>query len=397
VPINPNPVNVPAPIGSQAPPAPVGDVEGKHHPQSRREMTREAIRKAFARTEEPPKAAGSRMGHNQPPEPMRKERGESRTASSESKEGLDLKRRPDDQRPRAEHGHFAAPDGRHVTWAATAGRAAAGQPVPNVVALPAGAPYREPPKRWDSQAKAEWHAAPSQCAHRSTACKNNLASLQPYMHGEAQEFKRIQHFHQLAKSQGTTLDRALHNYVSMEQKLREDPIAGLDVIVANLNLRTPDGRRLTLPDIAYHILSQTPEQHQMLQSRNTQTALANQLAAVQAQQSALAQQTQKLEYARRFAATRMGVDRFAESHPRLDELGDLIQQELRLGFNPCRRLTQGRIVCVPPRTRLRPATHRLRPGRYRSQHSRCPDSPSMGAGAESRSAAAMPSRKPSST
>ena len=96
VPINPNPVNIPQPIGSQAPPAPVGDVKGDHHPQSRREATREAIKKAFQRTEDPGPAK-PRMGHNNPPEETKRERKE-----PPKQPPFDLKKRPSEQeQPRA--------------------------------------------------------------------------------------------------------------------------------------------------------------------------------------------------------------------------------------------------------------------------------------------------------
>ena len=158
VPINPNPVSPPQPIGSQAPPAPVGDVEGsKLHPQSRREAARESIRKAFERTTEPGPAK-PRMGHNQPPEEMKKEKAEPPKGPP-----LNLKKRPVDQEPQAsgvhtpsaarergEHGHFAP---KETTQPAAGGQAVQKQ-------LPPHAPYREPPRRMDAQAKAEWAAAP---------------------------------------------------------------------------------------------------------------------------------------------------------------------------------------------------------------------------------------------
>src|SRR5262245_9707835 len=94
--VNQNPVSTPQPIGSQAPDKPVGDFEGsKHRPESRRE----SIQRAFDRAANA-KPAEARMGHNNPPEPMEKER---------PKESLNLKKRPDQQsqRERGEHGHFA--------------------------------------------------------------------------------------------------------------------------------------------------------------------------------------------------------------------------------------------------------------------------------------------------
>ena len=104
--INPNPTSSPNPIGSQAPPAPTGEVEGKgHRPQSRAESLRQSVNEAFDRASKPqvkperPKAveakpAEAKPGHNNPPEETPK---------------LNLKKRPEEQpaRERAEHGHFA--------------------------------------------------------------------------------------------------------------------------------------------------------------------------------------------------------------------------------------------------------------------------------------------------
>src|SRR5262245_50078659 len=102
--INPNPTQTPQPIGSQAPSKPVGDLPGSpHHPESRRET----IRKAFQRASEPA-AARPRMGHNNPPEPMQKERSappQRQGAQAEPAAG----RQPREQ-ARGEHGRFARAD-----------------------------------------------------------------------------------------------------------------------------------------------------------------------------------------------------------------------------------------------------------------------------------------------
>jgi hypothetical protein len=81
------------------------------------------------------------------------------------------------------------------------------------------------------------------------------------MRGDVEAMRPLRPYHDLARQQGTTLHEAVDNYVGIENKLRADPIGGLDVIINNLNLRTPDGRRigtrrrLSRPN-------QSPEQHQ---------------------------------------------------------------------------------------------------------------------------------------
>lgn len=344
--INPSPISIPTPVGPQAPPKPVGpDFKGSEH---RTESRRETIQRAFerARTDAvPANRERPGMGHNKPPEPMKKEK------STERPPPIDLKKRPEDQppaRPRGEHGHFAA--GAQTGTASRQPQPGAQQP-PRQAAppLPAHAPYSQPIARMSPRAKADWPAAPESVRGDMHRIYREFANHYQRMHGDTAVMNTIRHYHQMAQQHGTTLARALDNYVGMENKLRSDPVSGLDVIVSNLNLRTPSGHKITLRDIAWHVLNQTPEQHKMLQTENTTSAIAHQMGQLHQQQQAIAQGLQRLHYERAFSHTRGEVDRFAETHPRLDELGDLIQQELRLGFNLAQAYARA--------DRLRPATH----------------------------------------
>ena len=108
VPINPNPVNPPPPVGSQAPPKP------EHKVDSPAQSRRDSIAEAFRKSRDPewqrnrPGPAQAAKGHNQPPE---------KTPGDKPRPApLDLKKRPSeqpgaqdaqDQKPRGEHGRFA--------------------------------------------------------------------------------------------------------------------------------------------------------------------------------------------------------------------------------------------------------------------------------------------------
>ena len=107
-------------------------------------------------SDDPPKpeAARPRSAHNQPPEPIDRE-----------KPTIDLKKRPDDQpkhkatqadQPRAEHGHFA-PREQQVRKRLPGKMRQLRQPHAR---LPDDTPYREPPPRLHERAKADWHATP---------------------------------------------------------------------------------------------------------------------------------------------------------------------------------------------------------------------------------------------
>ena len=319
--IDQNPSSAPKPVGPQAPDAPVGDLEGgKGRPPSRRE----AIQKAFERAnvEEQPeqkKAVKRGMGDNNPPEAMEKEKGEKPEA-----------KKPERYR---EGGRFAkAPD------QAEAGRAPSRQPQDGAdrkpsSPLPENAPYREPPPRFSERGKQEWASAPEGVRGEVYRMAKEFEGAYRQYRGDHEEMNTIRHFHQMATQHGTTLARALNNYVSMEQKLRQDVVGGLDVIVNNLNLRTSDGQKLNLRDVAYHILQQNPEQHRLIQQGNAQQAQTHQIGQLHQIVQSLAQNVQAMQTEKVFGQTRSAVDQFADTHPRFDELGDLIEQELKFGFD----------------------------------------------------------------
>jgi hypothetical protein len=324
VPIDTSQTSSPSPVGDQAPDKP---------PPTRRE----AIQAAFDRankpreqtkpdaTKPPPKAAEAKAGHNQPPEPTEK---------------IDLKRRPDDQ-PR-DRGRFAPraqppADGAQQSADSTQQSANGTQPSANaqtVRQLPENTPFREPPPRMSDKAKAEWHATPESVRGDMHRMHQEFGNAYSQLKPVADAFQPIARFHHMAQQHGTTLERALTNYTLMEQKLREDVVGGLDVIVNNLGLTDPNTKqRIGLRDIAYHVLSQSPEQLQQLQMGNQQTAASHQIGALHQEIQGLKNQLQQMHTQQQFSYTRAQVDQFADSHPRFDEIGTTVKQELDLGFD----------------------------------------------------------------
>jgi len=341
--INPNPTTAPQPVGSQAPEKTVEPRGSEHRPESRRE----AIQRAFAKAREanPPKAAEAKIGHNQPPEETKPEK--------EKPEPLNLRKRPTDQ-PR-DQGRFAprtdaGNGGQQQPRQQQAGGQQRGQQqsqgqqpghtrqqgqMTQLTQLPETAPYRNPPPRMTERAKADWHTTPESVRADVQRMHSEFAAGFNRYRNDHETMKSIRPYEAMAKEHGTTLQRALNNYVGMEQKLRTDVVGGLDIIVNNLNLRTPEGERLTLRDVAYHILNQSPEQHKLRQSENAQNAQSQQIGQLHQMVNTLASGIKEMQYERQFAHTRTAIDRYAEDgrHPRFDELADLIEQEIKLGFD----------------------------------------------------------------
>lgn len=308
--INQNPVSTPQPVGPQAPPAP------EKPPTSRREAIQQAFDKA-QKGKPPAKAADAKAGHNQPPEETPDEK-------------IDLKKPP--REVHREGGRFAkAPDGQATSGDIPRQAATPGQP--QRPQLPETAPYRDPPQRMAEHAKADWAAAPESVRGEVHRMQREFDGAYQRFRSDHETMNSIRPFHEMATQHGTTLDRALNNYVGMEQKLRQDVVGGLDVIVNNLNLRTPDGQKLNLRDIAYHVLSQSPEQLKLMQQSNAQQASSQQLGALHQELNGLKNELRQLHTGMQFTHTRSAVDQFADAHPRFDELGDLIEQELQFGFD----------------------------------------------------------------
>lgn len=340
VPINPDQTQAPTPIGGQAPDRPVNDADIQRQsgrPQSRREAIQAAFDKAVSQQEakekparappkSAPKAREAKAGDNQPPEETEK---------------LDLKKRPSDQ-PRGERGQFA-PRQTAETRARTAAQTAPGalpKPPerPDAVPhkrLPEGVPYRDPPPRMAPHAQAEWHAAPESVRGEVYRMHQEFGQAHQAYRADAEAMNEIREFQRLAHEQGTTLKAALTNYVSMEYKLRGNLLAGLDQIIHNLNIPGQNGQRITLRDVAYHVLSSSPEQLQQVQQGNAQQAAQHQIGALHQEVAGLKNYLHQVHNQQQFTYTRAQVDQFADdgNHPRFDELAAVIHAEVAHGYS----------------------------------------------------------------
>jgi hypothetical protein len=320
--VDTHPTQTPAPIGPQAPDKP--------------DARRDAIHKAFERASNPAKAKEDRekqqakkpaereppgRGHNQPPE--------------ETKQELNLKKAPPKGEQPREQGRFVkAPDTQQPPG--QAGQQPGQQPANQqgqTARLPETAPYRDPPPRMAEHAKGEWATTPERVRGEFHRLAQETEGMHRHYKADYETMETIRPFHQMAQEHGTTLQRALSNYTSMERKLRSDPVGGLDVIVNNLGLKTADGQPITLRDVAYHVLSQSPEQLKQIQQGNQQQAASHQIGALHQEVQGLKQALTQMHTQQQFTYTRSEVDSFADAHPRFDELGAAIHREINLGFS----------------------------------------------------------------
>src|SRR5436190_5491659 len=328
--INQNPTSHHNPVGAQTPDKPAEDkgprtaIQAAYDRAAKMQATGEKPAPRRAQAEQKAPAAEAKAGHNQPPEETPKEQPK---GDNRYREGGRFARAPEVGTPGQPSD---AQDAR-----ARPGTPGHAQDAQRANPLPDHAPYREPPGRFADHAKAEWAATPESVRGEVHRAQQEFAKAFKYYKDGHEAFQPLRQYHQMAQEHGTTLDKALNNYVTMEAKLRADPIAGLDQIVNNLGLKSADGQPIGFRDIAYHVLSQSPEQLKQLQMGNQQQAANQQLGALHQEIMGLKSQLQQMHTQQQFTQTRSQVDQFAETHPRIDEeaFANTVKQELSFGFD----------------------------------------------------------------
>lgn len=289
VPINEAPASQSSPIDSSGPErAPVVEQKPASSP-------REALDRAFAKVE----AKGK-----EPAKPVE--------AKPEAKV------EPKAEQPRGEGGKFAS---KEATQPQTA---------PQVEAKPAQATeqqtkptsYAEAPKGYSEAAKAEWANTPE-------AVRGDIHRRQGELEKGINQYREVveplKPYLQRAQQSGTTLDKALSQYMGIEDLLRQDLFAGLERIISNTGVKNQDGRPATLRDIAAAIVGQPTDQ-----------ALAQNDQAMQqmrAENHALKQENATLKQEKQARLERENLTRvtsFAEKHPRFEELSDEIALEVKM-------------------------------------------------------------------
>jgi hypothetical protein len=311
IPITPS-QGSPLPVGSQAPDRPPGQELDK----SSRLARRAAIQSAFDRSAE----AREEIGQRPKPSPRQDAQANQRVPQRDDEAA---QRQPQHR----EAGRFArTPEG-------APGQAPGQAPQRQYQPLHEQAPFRDAPPRFSEQARAEWHGTPESVRGAVHQMTREFAGAYQKYRGDSEVMDTVRPFHELATSHGTTLHQALTNYVGMEYKLRQDLIGGLDLIVKNLKLPGANGQPVNLRDVAYHILSMSPDQHRLTQQQNQTNASEMRLGQLHQMVEQLATGMGHMQYQQRFSQTRSAVDMFADSHPRFDELADLIKLELDHGYD----------------------------------------------------------------
>lgn len=248
------------------------------------------------------------------------------------------------------------------------GKFAAKQPVEQPQEPQVNTAHREAPARFSSDAKAAWETAPEPVKAEVHRAIRELESGLTKYKADAEEYEQLREYRELAKQHGTTIKAGLDNYLGIEQMLAKNPIAGLEKIMQNLNIRTQDGRMLTLRDVAAHVLNQPHDQVASQQASVIQelraeiSGLKQQLGGVsqsieQQQQAAVINEitafSSKPEHSR-FEELQSDIERFLKS-PELVPMNLSPQERLSEAYRLADRLNPAAASLSPPQP-LNPAT-----------------------------------------
>ena len=208
------------------------------------------------------------------------------------------------------------------------GEAVDGKSDPDAAKMPAKpTAYKEPPSGFDDAAKSEWEAVPESvrgAVHRRA--QEMERGIDRYRR-EAQEYEPVKQYAEMAKKSGTTLDQALQRYVGMEQQLRQDPMGGLQAVVANMGMKKPDGSPVTLRDVAASIMGQTPDQAASRQE-STINRLTQQVQSLTQQLGGFSKHVEQQQEQAKVTSAQGAWDSFQRETPRAKELEPQIAEFL---------------------------------------------------------------------
>ena len=274
-----------APQVEQAPaPAPVQSESPVREAPA--QSAREALERAFAKSKDTPAAAVDKP------------------AAAPAKAEAQAAPAVTGEQPRAPDGKFAPKGPAPATETA---------PVAPKIEQPAQAapqatPANEPPARFAADAKAAWKDAPAPVQREVMRAVNELeGGLRQYQ----EAFQPIKPYYDMAQKAGKSLDQVLQTYVGTEQMLRQDPMRGLENIMANLGF-TPQM-------YAAQVMGQPQDQQSaganrtILELRQTVNAMQQQLGTINSSVS-----QQQAYYAEQQA--REVFNDFSRNHPRVEEL-----------------------------------------------------------------------------
>lgn len=227
-------------------------------------------------------------------------------------------------------------DGATSATSATAPAAAPGAvPAPaGTDAAPAPVAPGGPPARFTKAAQEAWAGVPETVRAEVARMETELvAGIEKYRAA----YEPVRQFDEMARQGGTTLDKALANFVGLENQMRRDPIAGTFQIFSNLGVDKAGAVRLVNAMAERLGLRRADGQGQaeagQADPRDQHIArLEGQIQQLGGHVQHVGRSLQQQQQERLKGEVLNGVDAFAAQNPRFEELSSTIAEMLETKF-----------------------------------------------------------------
>ena len=222
----------------------------------------------------------------------------------------------------------------------------------------------EPPENFLPRAKELWHNTPHEVRSELTRVLSEAQNEASTAREATAEYEAIKPFAEMARQSGTTLDKALSEYVRMENELRENPASGFRALMQNMGMSPPQAIAHILA--AFNVQPERLAAH-IQQDPNAYTALAPRPQQHQQQHQPQPQQVNpEVEQLRRQVAQMQTqtleatvIAPFANENPRYYELQGHIAKLLQSDIVPANLSLHDRLAAAyDMAVRLSPSTHR---------------------------------------
>lgn len=174
----------------------------------------------------------------------------------------------------------------------------------------------DPPARFTPDVKGKWAELPENVRGEVSRMERELTQGYEKHKVAAERDATLNEFHEMAKQSGKDLRSVVAEYVNTENILRKDVVGGLDAICQKLGV--------SLKDVAAHVMGQPADQ-----TASKQDATIRELRQ---QNTTLETRLNRLEggfHQQREQSTLTEINKFAQEHPRFEELAEDIAVLMR--------------------------------------------------------------------
>lgn len=210
-------------------------------------------------------------------------------------------------------------------------------------------PRAEPPAQFKEQkAKDLWYRAPNEVkAEVSRILKESEETTAP-LREVSERYEKIRAFDEGVRQSGGDLSQTLNEINDVGKALKANPIMGLQQTLNMFGPRHPDGRPLSLQEVAHAIVNMGQDGYSAaMQQGHQQTAQQQQMQQFHQMQSQMQTMQQQLVEAKAASI----IEPFRQANPRYDELEEDIAFILQSGridssLSPQERLSRAYDVAL---------------------------------------------------